>query len=225
MSVILPNPWAVTLVYVVGLISPEAVTSDTRFSWFATLAVCTVTTPLFAWFTLNRTIPPSTTTAPAPIATLCHVFIRFPFDLPLRPRTSKPPPLTLLHAIQKRSIRGAQMSVQLPLPYIRPFGSKCFAGGLLHFRGSGFKAGDLLEPVSPPASAAPSVEVSPAPDDILCSKHPKGKNSCPATAGPSLTTDPLSLTQKKSNGQPETGIPCKKDRKSTRLNSSHGSIS
>ncbi len=46
------------------------------------------------------------------------------------------------------------MSVQLPLPYIRPFGSKCFAGGLLHFRGSGFKAGDLLEPVSPPASAA-----------------------------------------------------------------------
>src|SRR5207245_447898 len=29
---------------------------------------------------------------------------------------------------------GTQMSVQLPLPYIRPFGSKCFAGGLLHFR-------------------------------------------------------------------------------------------
>src|SRR6266436_437561 len=35
------------------------------------------------------------------------------------------------------------MSVQLPLPYIRPFGSKCFAGGLLHVRGSGFKPGDL----------------------------------------------------------------------------------
>src|SRR5467141_3874588 len=89
------------------------------------------------------------------------------------------------------------MLVQPPLPYIRPFGSKCFAGGLLHFRGSGFKAGDLLEPESPPASAAPSMEVYPAPDAILCSKHPKGKNSRPATAGPSLTTDPLSLTQKK----------------------------
>src|SRR3989441_2106550 len=146
MSVILPNPWAVTLVYVVGLISPEAVTSETRFSWFATLAVCTVTTPLLAWFTLNNTIPPSTTTAPAPIATLCHVFIRFPFALPLRRRTPKLLPRTLFQYIP-RSINpaGTQMSVQLPLPYIRPFGSKCFAGGLLHFRGSGFKAGDLLE--------------------------------------------------------------------------------
>src|SRR6184192_2252482 len=36
------------------------------------------------------------------------------------------------------------MLVRLPLPYIRPFGSKCFAVGLLHFGGSGFKAGDLL---------------------------------------------------------------------------------
>jgi len=98
------------------------------------------------------------------------------------------------------------MLVQLPLPYIRPFGSKCFAGGLLHFRGSGFKAGDLLEPESPPASAAPSMEVYPAPDAILCSKHPKGKNSRPATAGPSLTTDPLSLTQKRLNGQYEVGL-------------------
>jgi hypothetical protein len=34
-------------------------------------------------------------------------------------------------------------------PYIRPSGSKCFARGLLHFGGSGFKAGDLLEPVAP----------------------------------------------------------------------------
>src|SRR5467141_2542469 len=98
------------------------------------------------------------------------------------------------------------MLVQPPLPYIRTFGSKCFAGGLLHFRGSGFKAGDLLEPESPPASAAPSMEVYPAPDAILCSKHPKGKNSRPATAGPSLTTDPLSLTQKRLNGQLETDI-------------------
>src|SRR6266446_7393112 len=156
------------------------------------------------------TIPPSTTTAPAPIATLCHVFIRFPFEPPCCRRASKLQLRGLFQAIV-RTIKpaGTQMSARLPLPYIRPFGSKCFAGGLLHFRGSGFKAGDLLEPASPPASAAPSMEVSPAPDDILCSKHPKGKNSCPATAGPSLTTDPLSLTQKKSNGQPETGIPCK----------------
>jgi hypothetical protein len=51
------------------------------------------------------------------------------------------------------------MSVELPLPYIRPFASKCFAGGSLHFRGSGFKAGDLLEPVSPPMSAAPSMDL------------------------------------------------------------------
>src|SRR2546425_5505200 len=135
MSVILPNPWAVTLVYVVGLISPEAVTSETRFSWFATLAVCTVTTPLFAWFTLNRTIPTSTTTAPAPIATLCHVFIRFPFEPPSCRHISEVPPRTLFQEIA-RAIKpaGTQMSVELPLPYIRPFGSKCFAGGLLHFR-------------------------------------------------------------------------------------------
>jgi hypothetical protein len=98
------------------------------------------------------------------------------------------------------------MLVQLPLPYIRPFGSKCFAGGSLHFRGSGFKAGDLLEPESPPASAASSMEMFPALDAILCSKLPKRKNSRPATAGPSLTTDPLSLTQKGLNGQREAGI-------------------
>jgi hypothetical protein len=57
------------------------------------------------------------------------------------------------------------MPVRLLLPYIRQFGSKCFAGGLLHFRGSGLKARDLLEPVFPaslPAPAAPSLEVQPA---------------------------------------------------------------
>src|SRR5882672_714404 len=134
-SVIRPNPCAVTLVYVVGFTSPEAVTSDTRLSCVATLAVWTVTTPLFAWFTLNRTIPPSTTTAPAPIATLCHVFIRFPFEPPSCRHISEVPPRTLFHEIA-RAIKpaGTRMSVELPLPYIRPFGSKCFAGGLLHFR-------------------------------------------------------------------------------------------
>src|SRR6266566_6190049 len=208
MSVILPNPWAVTLVYVVGLISPEAVTSETRFSWFATLAVCTVTTPLFAWFTLNITIPPSTTTAPAPIATLCHVFIRFLFEPPCCRRASKLPPRALFQAIV-RTIKpaGTQRSARLPLPYIRPFGSKCFAGGLLHFRGSGFKAGDLLEPLSPPASAAPSSHCSPP----QC--HPfyvqiARKERIPVPPRRKPTTDPFCLTQDISNGQPNTSISC-----------------
>src|SRR5262249_10016426 len=74
-AVILPNPCACMFVYVVGLISPEAVTIETRLSCFATFAVWTVTTPLLAAFRLYITIPPMTTTAPTPIATLCHVFI------------------------------------------------------------------------------------------------------------------------------------------------------
>jgi len=36
------------------------------------------------------------------------------------------------------------MSVQLPLRYIRPFRSKCFAGGLLHFHGSDLRTRGLL---------------------------------------------------------------------------------
>ncbi len=92
------------------------------------------------------------------------------------------------------------MSARLPLPYIRPFGSKCFAGGLLHFRGSGFKAGDLLEPVSPPASAAPSSQVQPSPvSSILCSNRPKGKNSSPAIPpNRDPTTDPYLLDARNS---------------------------
>src|ERR1700760_5002747 len=72
-----PNPWAVILVYVVGLISPEAVTTETSESCLATFAVCTVTTPLFAWLMLNTTIPAATATPPRPIPTFCHVFILF----------------------------------------------------------------------------------------------------------------------------------------------------
>src|SRR6202453_2413142 len=74
-EVIRPKPCAVTLVYVVGLISPEAVTSDINVSDGPTFAVCTVTTPLLAWVTLIPTIAPRTTTAPTPIPTFCHVFI------------------------------------------------------------------------------------------------------------------------------------------------------
>jgi hypothetical protein len=33
-----------------------------------------------AWFTLKSTIPPSTTTAPTPIPTFCHVFMVFLLD-------------------------------------------------------------------------------------------------------------------------------------------------
>src|SRR5580693_8960373 len=50
-------------------------------SSFATRPVCTVTTPLFTWYTLNQAMPPSTSTMLAPIPTFCHVFIA----LTLRP--------------------------------------------------------------------------------------------------------------------------------------------
>src|ERR1700676_594670 len=79
-----PNPWAVTLVYVVGLTSPEAVTCEISVSCGEILAVCTVTTPLLAWFTLKSTIPPRTTAAPTPIATFCQVFMEIPLGLPAR---------------------------------------------------------------------------------------------------------------------------------------------
>jgi hypothetical protein len=72
------------------------------------------------------------------------------------------------------------MSVVLPLPYIRPFASKCFAVGVLQVHGSGFRIGSLLEPKSPPTSAASQWGVSLAPNAILCLKHPKGKNPHPA---------------------------------------------
>src|ERR1700682_1570998 len=72
-----PNPWAVTLVYVVGLTSPEAVTCEISVSCGEILAVCTVTTPLLAWFTLKSTIPPRTTAAPTPIATFARSSWKF----------------------------------------------------------------------------------------------------------------------------------------------------
>src|SRR5260370_4203648 len=89
------------------------------------------------------------------------------------------------------------MSVVLPLPYIRPFGSKCFAVGLLHVHCSSFRIGGLLELKSPSASAAFLMGASPALCAILCSKHPKGKNPHPARAGPSLTTRTTLLDARK----------------------------
>jgi hypothetical protein len=70
------------------------------------------------------------------------------------------------------------MSVVLPLPYIRQFRSKCFAGDLLHFRASGLKAGDLLEPVSPPAPAAPSGVANPKCHSMFKSPERKEFPSC-----------------------------------------------
>jgi hypothetical protein len=72
------------------------------------------------------------------------------------------------------------MSVVLPLPYIRPFGSKCFVGDLLHFRASGLKAGDLLEPVSPPAPAAPLGVAGPKCHSMFKSPQRKEFPSCPS---------------------------------------------
>ena len=89
------------------------------------------------------------------------------------------------------------MSVVLPLPYIRPFRSKCFAGGLLHTHGSCFSTGGLLELESPPASAASPIGASLAPYAILCLKHPKGKNPHPASAGTLADNRPTLLDAKR----------------------------
>src|SRR5579863_2144275 len=62
--------------YVLGLISPEALTTDARSSRCA-FPVCTVTTFLWLWYTVKATMTPSTTTAPTPMATFFQVFIQF----------------------------------------------------------------------------------------------------------------------------------------------------
>jgi hypothetical protein len=89
-----------------------------------------------------------------------------------------------------------RMSVQLPLPYIRPFGSKCFAGGFTPLSLFGLQSRGLTGTgVSAGVSRTLNGGIA-GPNAILCAKHPKGKNSRPAKAGPLLTTDPLPLTQK-----------------------------
>src|SRR5579871_6188312 len=108
-EVIRPNPCAVTLVYVVGLISPDAVTIEIRLSCGPTFAVCTVTTPLLAWLTLIPTIAPRTTTAPTPIPTFCHVFIFASWD-------------TAASALARASVTTVQRYL-----YIRADTGKCFA--------------------------------------------------------------------------------------------------
>src|SRR6516225_11603782 len=111
MSVMRPKPCAVMLVKVVGLISPDAVTRETNESCLATLAVCTVTTPLLAWFTLNQTIPPTTAAAARPLATFCHVFIPF-----------------LSRSLLETTCTQGFCDAVLRLKLIRPARVKCFAG-------------------------------------------------------------------------------------------------
>jgi hypothetical protein len=96
------------------------------------------------------------------------------------------------------------MLIRLPLPYIRPLGSKCFAGG---YSTLAVRAGSYWNRNHgrPPAST-PSTEVRLIPSDILCSKQAKRKNSNPASSGSSLTTDPFDWTRGQSNSQPPIGI-------------------
>ena len=60
--------------------------------------------------------------------------------------------------------------------YIRPIGSKCFAGELLHFRGSVFKAGDLRIPLFPAASSPSQTEMRQTCELFYRSKHRKGRS-------------------------------------------------
>jgi hypothetical protein len=81
----------------------------------------------------------------------------------------------------------------LPLSYIRPFGSKCFAGGLLHVRGSGLEAKDLQEP---PTVGMPGILDGGMADPACHSmfKTAERKDFSPAVAELSPTTDPPFLT-------------------------------
>ena len=91
---------------------------------------------------------------------------------------------------------GAEISTELPVHYIRPIGSKCFAGELLHFRGSVFDAGDLRVPLLPrPHSRLKPRCARPTYYSIFQTTE-REEFPSPGTR-PSLTTDPLSLTQKK----------------------------
>jgi hypothetical protein len=96
------------------------------------------------------------------------------------------------------------MLIRLPLPYIRPLGSKCFAGG---YSTLAVRAGSYWNRNHgrPPAST-PSTEVRLIPSDILCSKQAKRKNSNPASSGSSLTTDPFDWTRGQSNSQPQSAF-------------------
>ena len=102
------------------------------------------------------------------------------------------------------------MPVQLLLPYIRPFGSKCFAGGLLHFRGSGFKAGDLPVPAALPTLATPSAEGTANPGHYSMFKRPERKEFPSRVGGILADSRPTNFDAKKGQiFQPETNISAK----------------
>jgi len=85
------------------------------------------------------------------------------------------------------------VSVQLPLPYIRPVGSKCFAGGLCStFAVRASKQGTYWNRQLCRASGRPHDRGTASPNPILCSKHEKGKNQARALAD----SRPKCLTQR-----------------------------
>src|SRR5580704_1823933 len=87
---------------------------------------------------------------------------------------------------------GTLVLVVLPLSYIRPFGSKCFAGGLLHVRGSGLEAKDLQEP---PTVGMPGILDGGMADPACHSmfKTAERKDLLPAVAGLSPTITSLAV--------------------------------
>src|SRR5882762_1955287 len=68
----MPSPS--TLVYVSGLISPDAVTTEVRSSR-VTAAVWTVTTSLLICRIVNHAAPARTAAPPTPIPIFCHIFM------------------------------------------------------------------------------------------------------------------------------------------------------
>ncbi len=88
------------------------------------------------------------------------------------------------------------MSVVLPLPFIRPFGSKCFAGGLLHIHSSGFRTRGLLE--------LKSIGISRIPDGCVAGptchsmfKTPERKESSSRKGGTLADNRPILLDAEK----------------------------
>src|SRR5437899_8452429 len=107
------------------------------------------------------------------------------------------PPRTVRNVMAGNSVRaGTHVLAALPLPYIRLYGPKCFARGLLHLRGSGIEAKDLPEPPSHQGQPSPWVGVI-ARENIVVSNRAKGKVYPPPGESPHpLAPDPFCLTQK-----------------------------
>jgi len=90
------------------------------------------------------------------------------------------------------------MPVQLLLPYIRPLRSKCFAGGILHIRGSGFKAGDLPVTDSSTGLACALARGKASPDAYSMCKAPERKDSLSRLGGTLADNRPAYFDAKRS---------------------------